>query len=76
MKKTYLILILITVIAVFISAFSNYDKAENENLLGPCFQKICVIDTGTTYLSGVLIEIDSVGNFITSCVTDTKKVCC
>lgn len=64
---------IIAAIAVTISAFSNYDKAENQNLLGSCTQKICVTDTGTTYLSGVLVEIDSVGSFITSCVTDTIK---
>lgn len=64
MKKTYVLLIISVAVIIIISAFSSNSKNDPELLLGPCTQRICVIDTGTTYLSGVLIEIDSVGNFL------------
>ena len=75
MKRTYIFFIISVFVIVFISAFSSNIKNDTEQLYGPCTQRICVIDTETTYLSGVLIEIDSAGNFITSCVTDTTGCC-
>ncbi len=75
MKRMYVLLIVSTVAIVLISAFSNNYKDNSELIFGPCTQRICAIDTGTTYLSGILINIDSAGTTVNSCTTDSSGCC-
>lgn len=75
MKRTYILFIISVVVILIVSAFSSNYKNDTEQLFGPCTQRICVIDTGTTYLSGVLIQIDSAGNIVDTCTTGDNGCC-
>jgi hypothetical protein len=76
MKRTCILFLISTLLIVIISAFSNYHKEDTELLPVPCTQRICVTDTGTNYLQGVLIQVvDSSGAIIDTCTTGANGCC-
>ena len=73
-RTLFLFVVIIGLILINVIILPAKNNSIN-HLLSPCTQKLCAVDTGGNYLSGMTIQVDSAGVVIDTCNTGFTGCC-